>query len=56
MNTHAYSLLEAKEVVDKESNQLVRVVFIRNPYADNPGNNVSKWNQTSLQMPKNVKE
>lgn len=56
MNTHAYSLIEAKEVVDRETNQLVRVVFIRNPYADNPGNNVSRWNQTSLKMPQNVKE
>lgn len=44
MNTHAYSLIEVKEVIDTDSNELARIVFIRNPYADNPGNNVSKWN------------
>lgn len=56
MNTHAYSLIEAKEVINRDDNSIVRVVFIRNPYADNPGQNVSRWNQTSLEMPNNVKE
>jgi len=56
MNTHAYSLIEAKEVINHDDNSIVRVVFIRNPYADNPGQNVSRWNQTTLEMPNNVKE
>lgn len=55
MNTHAYSLINCKEVVDDETKIKSRVVFIRNPYAENPGENVSRWNNTSLKMPNNVK-